>query len=1528
MIVVDENEPVGEVESQFGHRRVTFKRNKDVRAVFEMIDEIGRGKFGRVMKCRKKDNGEIFAAKFVTCTRREDRRNVEREVEIMNNLKSSKLLQLFEAYDNGRSEMCLITEYIGGGELFDRVIEDEFVLSEKACCIFMKQILEGVHYIHRQQIIHLDLKPENILCLTRSGNRVKIIDFGLARKFEPMKKLQILFGTPEFVAPEVVNFEPIGYTTDMWALGVITYVLVSGLSPFMGDTDLETMANVTIAEYDYEDEAFDNVSDNAKDFIDNLLVKDQGKRATAEACLKHSWLHSTLEETKNVDQKKEKSNNLAKDNLNHQKTAWNNRDSNYYLFDSKSRTASQLYEMNLCLSPKVLNIGTCKEDEADEADDKFSFFSADGTVRCDSNLQVNPEGNVEVKENSEPIRDSDEGVSDSFRKRSLENGPPRDEVEETIEYQGLVKRPKTPLITACDIAKQAAAICERKASACGSLPDVVSSSTLENNEMSGSRHSLVSEPQQQSDEEYKQSQNSHNPTHDELPLPDIVTNDEENNTVDTLADFSTASKIEISKSMSPIPPILIEDHEPWIETNVDTNAISISPIVNSPCPEESIRNQIICHPDTLIVQCTDATSEGDEEMSISPVSHLSDDLVTEEPNVMSPCPVIKNYTVEDGFERPSGGWCDEEPIELVTEVLEEECDIYCAVSEREGEDEEEDEDENSSSSSSLPSESSGIFYRAEYTAPATNSPMKPNLLSVDNRDAYWKKFFNKNPSAEREISCPNELQKCVSGGSKLLYEEPDRLHPCKSKSDAAINYIQHGSSTYLEREKLCELPETNLLATGNEFEEAQFAEVPTENNLESASSQELDQIDNETEQIVLPKIAKSSSDEDRLSNRLLTETSSRLSPENNSSHDQLSTTISKEMQDLLSSIQSLGEHDRSENQGNALILERKSGGLETHRQRKDGLQDKKVDMNKLLQEVEEQIRFSATAELLERIAKCPSIESMCQAAREIEVKGQKKAFSPSKLSNPQILTAANICEEEKRPSNESICTQNDPIDNLRIPPDLPDLIRPTMNPSPNELGPTNNNYMSSVGDSCNTSSDQTMKRRFTSLPRPSEMPSSPQVKSQVVQVPDMLARVSCHGCDTKWKSQYSTQNGNTDNLNVNPQLDHGNNRKFTNENVNYNNYINVCEDLSQVRTSIDNLKDIISSTKSEIQNNSKPLMDIFEKCHFYTHPPTGELANGQVVSSNQSLENDLRETNNAIKEIERTVSKFSRHVSLPTGKADPVNINNNSRKIFSNARRGSVTKTKEKYEQQAMESKIPVPLNGQRQRGTTPFSKTRSPSPSVHTLNPKRNISVTPQPDSPDSNMSFRGRTVTGNKLSLRKRSPSPVVTGKVSSFRNKFENNPTKANIEATATMPRTFRFKSREPSEVIGQNTSLSPDASSSRVLPLPSAINNRRESSLSRQSSGNRLPDHFVGIESSKSKSNITENGNYGLYSSGNCRPQAGRTSQQSRTPRLSEDGTSATKNAVEFLRATLPRKSLPNTSPSECHHLRGPFGYKNI
>ncbi|PKU40026.1 myosin light chain smooth muscle [Limosa lapponica baueri] len=196
---------------------------------------------------------------------------------------------------------------VSGGELFERIIDEDFELTERECIKYMKQISEGVQYIHKQGIVHLDLKPENIMCVNKTGTSIKLIDFGLARRLENAGSLKVLFGTPEFVAPEVINYEPIGYETDMWSIGVICYILVSGLSPFMGDNDNETLANVTSATWDFDDEAFDEISDDAKDFISNLLKKDMKSRLNCTQCLQHPWLQK---DTKNMEAKK-----LSKDRM-------------------------------------------------------------------------------------------------------------------------------------------------------------------------------------------------------------------------------------------------------------------------------------------------------------------------------------------------------------------------------------------------------------------------------------------------------------------------------------------------------------------------------------------------------------------------------------------------------------------------------------------------------------------------------------------------------------------------------------------------------------------------------------------------------------------------------------------------------------------------------------------------------------------------------------------------------------------------------------------------------------------------------------------------------------------------------------------------------------------------------------------------------------------------------------------------------------------------------------------------------------
>ncbi|KAM4829743.1 death-associated protein kinase 2 isoform 4-T10 [Thomomys bottae] len=121
---------------------------------------------------------------------------------------------------------------------------------------------------------------------------IKLIDFGLAHEIEDGVEFKNIFGTPEFVAPEIVNYEPLGLEADMWSIGVITYILLSGASPFLGDTKQETLANITAVSYDFDEEFFSQTSELAKDFIRKLLVKETRKRLTIQEALRHPWITS------------------------------------------------------------------------------------------------------------------------------------------------------------------------------------------------------------------------------------------------------------------------------------------------------------------------------------------------------------------------------------------------------------------------------------------------------------------------------------------------------------------------------------------------------------------------------------------------------------------------------------------------------------------------------------------------------------------------------------------------------------------------------------------------------------------------------------------------------------------------------------------------------------------------------------------------------------------------------------------------------------------------------------------------------------------------------------------------------------------------------------------------------------------------------------------------------------------------------------------------------------------------------------
>ncbi|XP_074794810.1 death-associated protein kinase 2-like isoform X4 [Natator depressus] len=180
---------------------------------------------------------------------------------------------------------------IRGGELFDFIAEKEMLMEAEAI-EFLQQILEAVAYMHGRHIAHFDLKPENIMLLEKDvpHPKIKIIDFGLAQKLEDGVTFKSLCGTPQYVAPEVINYEPLSSATDMWSIGVITYILLSGMSPFQGETDAETLSNVIAGNYEFEEKYFSETTDMAKDFIQQLLVKEPGSRMSAAESLVHPWI--------------------------------------------------------------------------------------------------------------------------------------------------------------------------------------------------------------------------------------------------------------------------------------------------------------------------------------------------------------------------------------------------------------------------------------------------------------------------------------------------------------------------------------------------------------------------------------------------------------------------------------------------------------------------------------------------------------------------------------------------------------------------------------------------------------------------------------------------------------------------------------------------------------------------------------------------------------------------------------------------------------------------------------------------------------------------------------------------------------------------------------------------------------------------------------------------------------------------------------------------------------------------------------
>ncbi|XP_076121097.1 serine/threonine kinase 17a like [Alosa pseudoharengus] len=266
-----------------------FKNNYDL-----VGEELGRGKFAVVKKCVEKATGKEHAAKFLRKRRKgEDcRGDILNEIAVLELAKSNPyVVALHDVYET-TSELILVLECAEGGEIFNQCVADnDEAFTEKDVIRLARQILAGVAFLHRNNVVHLDLKPQNILLTSAQPlGDIRIVDFGLSRRMDSLTEVREILGTPEYVAPEILNYEPITTATDMWSIGVLTYVMLTGESPFLGEDKQETYLNISQGNVDYSQEVFEGVSSLAIDFIQSLLHTNPRKRATAEECLSHPWL--------------------------------------------------------------------------------------------------------------------------------------------------------------------------------------------------------------------------------------------------------------------------------------------------------------------------------------------------------------------------------------------------------------------------------------------------------------------------------------------------------------------------------------------------------------------------------------------------------------------------------------------------------------------------------------------------------------------------------------------------------------------------------------------------------------------------------------------------------------------------------------------------------------------------------------------------------------------------------------------------------------------------------------------------------------------------------------------------------------------------------------------------------------------------------------------------------------------------------------------------------------------------------------
>lgn len=253
---------------------------------YDVGKEIGSGAFSIVREGVHKETGKKVAIKSIK-SRYIKNKLLKREIDIMKKVGNHpNILKLFEVYET-KNCLYLILELVTGGELFDQIVaRGEY--SERDASNIVRQIISAVNHLHANGIAHRDLKPQNLLCAGQDGDDIRMADFGLSKMFDQGEYLVTCCGSPEYVAPEVLECKPYDKGCDMWSVGVITYVLLTGCFPFWDKNNAVLYEKIRRVEYGWPSGS--EISPEAKDLIRHLIEKNPEKRFTAEQALQHPWV--------------------------------------------------------------------------------------------------------------------------------------------------------------------------------------------------------------------------------------------------------------------------------------------------------------------------------------------------------------------------------------------------------------------------------------------------------------------------------------------------------------------------------------------------------------------------------------------------------------------------------------------------------------------------------------------------------------------------------------------------------------------------------------------------------------------------------------------------------------------------------------------------------------------------------------------------------------------------------------------------------------------------------------------------------------------------------------------------------------------------------------------------------------------------------------------------------------------------------------------------------------------------------------